>query len=223
MTEKKRKASDVLLDIERGVKTLLGIFNTVSFNQKAVLNRLNNLEEKMDMLLAGNVQPQQPSGPKIVNPNFPQASASKYNFPPEFAAALKNSTGQFDDGVGEQQVDPGETLEEEVFHRGARRGLRDPGKPSVSFDRTIVNQTILFSNGEALPYADITITNSSGKKVLKSRTNNKGKWSAPLPTGGYNVYVTKRMGKEADKNVEITYEIDIPNAQTHNLPEVSIK
>lgn len=226
MTNKsKRKASDVLLSIERGVKTLLGVFNTVSFNQKSILNRLTALEEKLDVLIAmGGIQsqPQPPSGPKIVNPNFPQASISKYNFPPEFASALKNSAGQFDEGNGEK-VDPGENLEEEVFHKGARRGLRDPGKPSVQFDRTIVNQTILFSNGDALTYADITITNSSGKQILKSRTNNKGKWSAPLPTGGYNVYVSKRMGKEADKNVEITYEIDIPNVQTYDLPEVSIK
>ena len=184
-----RKATDILLDIEKKIDLILGYQKTNDLNQKLLLDRLNKV-------VAGLEQVRLPvKNPIVNNPSSFVPPITK----PLMAKPIQVGVEDFDE-QGRQQI------EVELQPKTGRRDIRVPTQPGK---KVAVQQKISYPDGRSVILATVEIADMSQNIVKKTRTNSAGKWNATLDPGKYIIHVSKSATTEKPV-VEQRYEVEIP-------------
>jgi hypothetical protein len=207
---KSRSVSEVVIDLEQKVDTLLAYYRNMDANIKLLLSRSrqNLVSEKVVSNLSNAGQgakfpgktPAKPAAkstpaPKPTKPNLPQTNIFE---------TLKARAGVTDDAELTTEHDE---LIEEAVHKGTRRGARTATKPSGKIS---VSQQVLNDEGGPVFLASVEILDMSGDLVKQTRTNTKGRWVAPLEPGQYAIHIVKRS---QDKPViDLKFAVEIPES-----------
>ena len=192
-----RKASDILVSLEKKIDMMNRITAGQDLNSKLMLDRLN----RICVLLEGISQFSQPS---VTEP----------------IVALED----VQDAESEAIVDP---IVVETNPTGFRRTARPESYPTTeefaSQDKVVaVAQKITWNDGKPALMAEIEIRDQERNLVAKSRTNTGGKWQAPLKPGNYTVVALKRESGNR-KRMEYKGEFTVEPGQRLELPEAILK
>ncbi len=186
MPPEDRKISDVILELEAKVQKLVGVCQNMENNTKIILDKLNKLSAPQKTIVKTKeiVQPAV-GGPK---------SIVAVPAPPPLP------------------VDPSNPeLSVETVQKGKRRDLRQPVDPSQN-KKVTVSQQIVLPNGEGVYLASVEIMDSTGNRIKQTRTNDKGRWAAPLEAGEYSVHILKRPTDTMKLPIDLKYKIMIPES-----------
>lgn len=100
----------------------------------------------------------------------------------------------------------------EAVSRAPVRNQRG-NKPEVGFSKITIGQNLVREDGVALSLANVEIYSENGELINKARANTKGRWTALLPPGNYQVQVQRIFPPEQKRNpIEGTYQISVPAA-----------
>ncbi len=239
-----RKASDLLLEMENKIETLLHLVRSQDLNIKVLSNKLNSLYEKLD-----NLNVKQADLPKIEAVDTPlpvstifgdrqmdnrqvmiQASNSipveqvpqgfrRTSRPETYAgddAYLPNNQEQFVEKEAEVVVNKKPPVKEKPKKK---ENVNPPDAPTIP-----VQQRMVDKNGKSLFLADIEVLNhETGEVIYKTRTNGAGKWMAALVPGKYKVKLKKREALTKEQ-VDVVQDIVIDGTQSPlELPMVIVK
>lgn len=200
-----RKATDVLLELEAKINSILGFVKMQDQNMKILSNKLNTILEAQRQLLQQKVISQ----PKIEVSNstpIPTTNNSERQIiiNPENTIPVQQSPQGFrrtsrQEGITEPKpvakAPPAEILmpKQEIV----------PQEQTKEIQNLIpVIQRVVDRNSKSIFLAEVEILDASNNnKVSKTRTNGTGKWTASLPAGKYCVLITRRdtMTKEEVK------------------------
>jgi hypothetical protein len=217
MNEKRRTASDVLLELEAKVNELLALSRNhdnllkllLNRNSNKIIDNLPNVIEKplpkplIPGLKPGVVMTSAGLGIKENNEEFPTVKAPK-------TVKVINS----------EEAEP-EFIDVENVPKGKRRTARYSSEEGTS-KKTAVHQRILYPDGKNVCLASVEIMDSKNNVIKQLRTNPTGKWMAALEPGTYIVNISKQnvMNKP---NVNISFEVDIPqSAEPIELPSPEV-
>lgn len=246
-----RKASDVLLELEAKVDTILGLLRTHDLNNKIISNKLNSLIEKLDRQPAGEpkitVEAVNTAGnpfnkmlPQDLSKQIPVSSDFNLQVdtsPTGFRRTSRPETYAGDDAIlPKVQPKTAPPPKSEVivppaaFNRNAGEVLPSApevkgksGKPVVQNAIPVI-QRIVDANGKSVFLADVEIIDLANMQpIAKLRTNGTGKWLYSLPIGEYRVLINKRESLSKNK-LEVAQDIRIDGStSTVDLPMVIIK
>ncbi|HVI41871.1 MAG TPA: hypothetical protein VM577_14570 [Anaerovoracaceae bacterium] len=211
-----RKASDVLLELEKKVDQILQYLKNIDFNNKLILERLNKapVESAKPIAAAPPPAPQRkmPSAGPYVPPTPPTAVAPAGKAPAGKTLMTKPVT----DYEFHEVLDDGENhqIHEDLQPKLGRRDIRTPMQQDK---KTQVQQKIMYPDGKNVILASVEIftliPDGKGKlekKLVKqTRTNSSGKWLAALDPGKYSIHIFKTATTNKPV-VEQAYEVEIP-------------
>lgn len=238
-----RKASDILLNVESYLQTVVKFMQNIDNNQKLLLDKVNKLTADLKKLQGDEKQfvakpIPQPQASLQTQPAFYQSgkkifSAEALEKPPQsdqqvFVGHPVQEQSYELDNYGQPE------LMEEVIHTGQRRTTRGGQGGDSSTKKVAVSQRITFPNGTAVFLATITIFDLQAAQEKKKqtpikriRTNSHGRWLTSLDPGEYRVHVLKRLGAETKKPpIELNFKIQVPESDspvelpTPELPEI---
>lgn len=175
-----RKATDILLEIDRKIDLLLKYQTTNDLNQKLILDRLNRLL-KVNVEHFTTVQTEMPANKPLMAK------------PAQMASEDINEYGEVQKEV---ELQP-------------KIGRRDQRIPTQDGKKIAVQQKIVYPDGKNVIIATVEIYNMSNVLVKRTRTNSAGKWNATLDPGKYLIHITKSATTEKPL-VEQRYEVEIP-------------
>lgn len=181
-----RKISEVVVELEAKVGRIAGIVQNTDNNIKLILDRLNRLSDKQ----------------KLLEPKAESVKALPQSIETRPAAMIAKPMRS------EVTIEDSEELEEEFIHKGQRRGQRIP--PPEQTSKVTVSQQLVLTNGKPVFLANISISDENGTLLKQVRTNNKGRWVAPLAPGRYIVKAVKR-GEGQKIPIDLKYGIEIPD------------
>lgn len=192
-----RKATDILLDLERKLDLLLGYYQAVDFSQKLVLTKLSAIEKKL-----------------IEYPLITKESSNDFLDPglnvsieQEISLDLKPAKRR------DQRLANSPMLEQSqvTFPNPS------PPKPIETIIGVVkpvpVQQKVIYPDGKNVILANVEIFDLNGKIVKKTKTNSAGKWNAVLVAGKYKVHVSKNATSEKP-HVERAIWVEIPLSET---------
>lgn len=227
-----RKATEVILELENKVDTLLGQVATISLNIGIISNKLNDLlaarikeAPKFTVETANTTPP-----PVVVDP---EAALPMENNPVGFRRTSRPETFAGDNSYLNKIKKP---LEEKKYPIQIPRGnksevivpsqamdlkqsqesaLPQNNVPKQSTGNSVpVSQRIVDKNGKAVFLADVIVIDSdTNESVFTTRTNGIGKWVAPLPMGNYLVTLRKRDPVTREP-VEVTQNITVDGTKS---------
>lgn len=215
MSEK--KASEIILELRDQVKHLTRLVSNQDNNIKIILKKLNNLELSKPSPKVSDYYISENSSSE------PRKSESKFLKGNEALEAkaehARQQTSQFEvmaqqagvesepslgsNGTRSNHLVLSETKEFSGQVRG-RRVDRESKQNPIS-----VTQLVLGHDGKPLPLATVRITNRLGQTVKSSRSNTKGRWSAPLIPGEYNISISKNKNSPNKKPVEMEFSVQV--------------
>jgi hypothetical protein len=221
--DSQRKISDIILELEAKINSILSILVNQDLLLKNISNRLKASSELNEInktiskpsIEAVNILPAETH---LINAaadlqkedeslGFRRNSRPEtYSDPPK---KEKSKTSKSDNPPEiivqkkQKQVD-----EEEFKEYNQESLLRDPNSS------TPVIQRVIDANGKSVFLADVEIVDLNSKKqIYKTRTNGTGKWTASLPTGKYHIIVKKRASNTKEK-IEMIQELSIDGKQS---------
>lgn len=227
MTEP-RKASDILLGLEREVEELKKIVKLQDFMLKTIIGNCNKTNDMLATLI--EVQPLTDQQRQHVKEQFAPSEPAKEaisipaGFPIEVEREFKgqrrvnrapnapstkaaNADIEFRDYMAQRKKSP-----PEEFKAPTPPAAQAPASGSVRPEKKVpVTQRVQDNNKKDLFMAEITLVTDSGQPVLKTKTNAMGKWQAQLPPGKYVVKVVK-MDTALQKKLEAEAPITIANS-----------
>lgn len=189
-----RKATDVILGIEKKVDEILSYVKNIDFKYNLILGKLSE-----------KTAPSPPSSVgEVTFPSFAPAPAapSPFKASPDLKEKLRKAMEQAEDDALSDVPEVATQLE------GKRRNLRQHGQTQMR--QIPVEQRIVYADGKNVYMASVNISQIDGTLVTKTNTNQTGKWIAALPPGDYHVKVTK-AGTQVKPKVELEYQVTVPN------------
>jgi len=203
----KRKATEVLLDIESKIDQLVNMYKTLSFNISILSNKLNKI---------GNVivSSENTNVPVIESVEKEQVEIKKENALP---LSPKPILDKRNDRFGKQNTVKQNKNSEIVL---PKEGLKNNSDSS----KIVVVQRIVDKNGKSVFLADVDISNVEDNSLtFKARTNGAGKWQAQLPPGTYKVLIRKREAL-SQTSIEFEQTVYVDNSESIlNLDMIVIK
>jgi len=199
-----RKATEVLLSIERRVERLEGFMRNMDNLLKVILGRLN-------------------AAPSSVPASAPISDGAneamrKFNERPKtnFFAQAKAQAGVIDDAtkVGiEPTIGDEDELIADPLPQGQRRGMR--AETTVG-DKVRVTQHVML-NGQPILMGVVEVFHkhrrtTEGEPLLagSARTSPRGRWVVGLEPGEYDVRIHRRPTDSNKNAVDVTYELSVP-------------
>jgi hypothetical protein len=239
VTDDKRSATDILLDIEARLSTLDKRVQNSENLLKILLSRVNASLSSGTVVQSQSQQVQQttnvPVVPSVVNKdNF--ESRSRTN---KFTEAAASHGLNVEDDIN--PVDPFESddeaealafasqfsndalprptqmvksesdidLLESAASRGNSRGQRGPKTKGT---KCSVSQNLVREDSP-IYLATVELLDENGSLINQTRTNTKGRWMLALAPGSYQVHVLKRFPPDSGKKqIDVTYPIVIPQS-----------
>ena len=223
-----RKATDVLLDLEKNLTIVLNIVRSQDLTIKVLANRINNLTKILDGIQnkpsqptveAVNVAPlQQSSNPSVKIQAMNQLPMEQA--PSGFRRTSRPETFSGDDAYLNKQEDPKFPIQ---TPQPEKQEVADAVVPDEAFLQQVerkssqkvnAKQRVVDKNGKSIFLANVEIVDiESGEKIHKSRTNGTGIWQAPLAYGRYRVVIRKREPVTKAK-VESVQEITVDGTES---------
>ena len=170
-----RKASDILLDLEKKIDTILAYIKNIDFNYKLLLSKLNQKDSA--------------------------STEIEKNSSPESEIEFKN-------------VDEEEQIEvDRNPDHSKKRGVKTVSATALfaaklQGKKIPVQQQILNSKGDKLFFANVEVMDMSNNILLKTRTNQAGKWLVNLTPGDYLIKITK-SGTASKPKIDLCYQISV--------------
>lgn len=218
MENESRKATDILLELENKVNSLILMIKSQDLTIKVLSN-------KISMIIDGA----KPNNSKIVD-NLNEEVVKPNNL------GLQ---------IEESPVGIRRTARPETYKRPEIKPLNNDANkaevivPSIKpievnnskakQEKIIQNavptmQRIVDKNGKSIFLADVEIIDlSNGTTFHKTKTNGSGKWLASLPVGDYKVFIKKREGLNKEK-IEVAQTIKIDGSTpTAEIPMMIVK
>lgn len=182
--DKPRKASEVVLELERKLDLMVKIAAGTDTNTKLLLDRLNkicNLLESIDSKLDGGAMSSSDFSPEV----------------PEKAVV---------------SAPPIEVETAPLGSRRTARPETYPSEEERSSSKVIpIQQKVFDPAGKAVFMAEVEILNEDKSPAAKVRTTAGGKWQVPLPPGKYFVTILKRESG-ARKRMEYSGSFIVTNS-----------
>lgn len=251
MENEPRKASDILLELEKNVNSILNIIKAQDLNIRVLSN-------KFSMILSALEKQTQPAS-KITVEAVDSSSNKNINISPEniipvekepkgFRRTSRPETFEGDNSYlppsnkdkvqsnpaipsNAMRPPPGRTMDVTVpVEANQKNTFVPPKQTNNSQHKNIVQnaipvmQRVVDGNGKSLFLADVEIFDANTMEtVSKSRTNGTGKWMASLGVGSYKVIVRK-MEKLTNNKKEISQDIQVDGSTSpYELQTLIIK
>lgn len=204
MAEEKT-VTEVIQEIKNEVDEILAYVRNMDLKYTLILDRLNKLTSSATPPIVAPVAPK-----------LPTVDAAEITFP-EYQPPAKPTTSQSTNlksklqlalEQAEKDEQDSEQLSVETHQDGKRRNLRQHAETQTR--QIPAQQRIAYSDGKPVFMASVEILDANQNTVKQTKTNQVGKWLAPLMPGEYTVKVSK--GSSALKpKVELSYRVTIPN------------
>lgn len=236
-----RKASEVLLELEAKIDTLMSIVRTQDLNIKILSNKINSLIEKTGqintvgpMILAPVVRIEAVDTKKEQVLIDPDNIMSMEKEPKGFRRTSRPETFSGDNSYLnkiDKPVAPKLPMQipkaAEVFvpqkaFNTFTEVLPPPGETPQNLVPVV--QRVVDKNGKSVFLADVEIINTEKLQTIsKIKTNGAGKWIVSLLPGEYRVFIRKREALNKDR-LEISQTITVDGLKsTLELPVVILK
>jgi len=232
LSNEPRKATDVLLDLESKIDSLLLMVRNQDLNLKLISNKLNiliekieksekpELKEKFIVEAIDNSRKLEEEKSIVVDSDFNLQLAEN---PVGFRRTSRPETYESDDSYLQKEVKfPVQIPKQDVKDFVVDHSKNDPNKQETSFknyeekehiNNVSVIQRVVDKNGKSVFLADVEINNDLNQNILKTRTNGTGKWMASLPPGLYSVIIRKRESLTKEK-MESIQKINVEQDQS---------
>lgn len=225
MEKEPRKASDILLNLETKVETLLGVVSSQDLTIKVLSNKLNILIQSIEKI--ANV-------PKISVEAANVNSLSQINVlseqnllidtsPQGFRRSSRPETFEGDSAYlnkPQPKVQKEKVSEIIVPAQATTANVMSPQdvqpkapKEKSSKNSIPVMQRIVDKNGKSVFLANVEINDVNGAEVFKTRTNGTGKWMASLAPGNYKIIIRKGESLTKDK-IESIQDVIVDGTQS---------
>lgn len=204
MTEEK-KVTEVIQEIKSEVSEILNHIKNMDFKYTLLLDRLNKLITSQTV--PSKILPQQSISVDNAEMIFPEYHPPAQKSPFEQTTNLKSKI-QLALEQAQKEQDESEQLSVEKHQDGKRRNLRQHAETQIRQIPT--QQRITYSDGKPVFMAGVEIYDVNQNLVKQTKTNQVGKWLAPLAPGEYLVKINKGSGPLKPK-VELSYRVAIPN------------
>lgn len=203
---KQRKATDVLLDLEIKVDTILTHLKNQENLMKVIANRLgvfNKSNEVKQPSIKDSVEnlPTKPIIPGL-KPGIVMTSARLGK--KEDVPTITSQNTERD------EVEAGDFIEVETNPKGKRRTARYAENESTS-KKTAVQQKITYADGKNVCLASVEIYDLNNNLIKQAKTNAMGKWMAALDPAEYIIKINKH-GVANKPNINLEFQITIPNS-----------
>ena len=205
-----RKATDVLLDLESKVDVLINLVKSQKLTQEILSNKLNIALELLEKNSVEN-KTSLPEKPKftieasdnekniLINSDFNLLTESE---PKGFRRTSRPET--YSKPAIQKHKNVVEKPAEVIFNPPnletfnnesltSNKPQEDISKKEILQSPIIVSQRIVDVNGKSVFLAEVEVKkNDTLELVSKTRTGATGKWSIPLNTGIYKLFIKKR-------------------------------
>lgn len=239
MNKEPRKATDLLLDLESKIDTILLLIKNQDLNIKLISNKLNDVVNELNSLKQ-NDPLHNTSNKSITVESVDQFTSSDNkeiiinsdfniqtdNNPIGFRRTSRPETFSGDDSYLNQnseiqfplQIPNSESVKDiHVKHvkdqESDFKNYEEKLQDIQEINNISIIQRIVDKNGKSVFLADVEIFNQSNESVLKTRTNGTGKWMASIPPGIYKVIIRKRESLTKEK-MEIVQNLTIDSSQS---------
>lgn len=204
-----RKASEILLGIEKDTKEILAYLRNLDQNHKILMERMRLLESRF---------PAAPVISTIFSPSAAVSKSTKSNSPFETPSDLKSKIqaamasakaeepgilNKVEREISEVEVEFPELQKASVLEKS-------PELKNLQSRVIPVQQRVTYSDGKNIYMAAVSIIDNNGKLYKETKTNQTGKWMAPLPNGEYTVQISK-SGTPIKPAINVKYTITVPN------------
>jgi hypothetical protein len=225
-----RKASEVLLELEAKIDTLMSIVRTQDLNIKILSNKVNSLIEKTGQIEAVSPIAQQPTARiEAVDLTKEQISVSPDNIlsvekePKGFRRTSRPETFAGDNTYLNKPDKPiapkfpmqlpkaaEAVIPQKAFQTTTFTEIPNSGQQSdVPQNLIPVIQRVVDKNGKSVFLADVEIINTENLQTIsKIKTNGAGKWMVSLLPGEYRVFIRKREAINKDR-LEISQVVNV--------------
>lgn len=202
MTGKTRKASDILIDLEREVRLILQMQKSQQNAINILLDRTNAFVRALESGQNEMSKEHQTLTAKPVENNFPEQSMSGFvELQTESATAI--------------------TARRDIRKIAAVDAVAQVAPATEK--RKSVQQKIMYPTGGEVILATVNVFSAAGDLIKSTKTNNFGNWIAALFPGEYRVKVTKKAVKDKPP-IDLVYNINVPDttaqAVTFDPPEI---
>jgi hypothetical protein len=215
-----RKATDVLLDLEKKLDDMLRFQRNMDNNMKILLSQVNMF---MNKAKSNTVKESVVENSNNTNSEFSGIiNSQNFDNRPKTNKFVQMAAAQgieIDDAKSTQQrivthnTSPeysGDELLEASPRKVSPRGSRGPKTTS---NKSTVSQELKKADGQPLFLASVEILNEDGSVEKQTRTNPKGKWMAALSPGNYTVRVIKFFAPDSGyKPIDTSYQIQVSQA-----------
>jgi hypothetical protein len=238
MEKEPRKATDVLLDLESKIETLLGMIRSQDLNIKLLSNKLNLVMDKLEKqnvpsnkIIVEAVNTVTPTiGEEKRIPVSSENALPMEASPQGFRRTSRPETFSGDNAYFKKSNIPDnvvfpiqlpkmsagkEEAEVVVPDMATNQSIAQPEvkskvtKQSSAQQHIPVVQRIVDKNGKSIFLAEVDVHNlDNGEEVTKTRTNGTGKWTATLPIGNYKITLRKRESLTKEK-IESVQQIQV--------------
>ena len=223
-----RKATQVLLDIEAKINSMLSLLQSQDFSMKLLSNKITAMEEvlkqKPDFRIEAEQTFKAPT-PKdeIIDSEF---FITQEEFPNTNRRGTRNDVAVKKPNLKKKDPTPAivvdTTAQPSIINKSSGVEFRDYDDSLKSDSEIPVSQKVVDRVGKAVLLADVEIRNKKTNKIDKIRTNMVGKWMHPLPVGSYDITITKReLNTTNKKQVKQTLLVDGTKLPL-NLEEIMI-
>lgn len=237
-----RKATDVLLDLESKIDSLINNLKNQDLLLKVMSNKLNSLIEKADKQPIKQTVKQTPmsetanNAAQFVNSLARSASvevdsknvliSSEDNIPlsaphQNFSRTSRPETFAGDNAFLKKESKPKEAV---ITIKNKKEEVDAPKIPVKNSGQSIpIMQRVVDKNGKSIFLAEVEVSNSAGDQVFKGRTNGTGKWMASLPIASYKVVIRKKESI-TKQTIEVSQNINVDGSNSQiELPVLIMK
>ena len=208
MVEEK-KATEVIQEIKNGVDEILAYIRNMDLKYTLMLDRLNKLSMPSTSVAASPQMPLQQSTKQQPTVESSEIDFPEYNVPEKTQVATNlKSKLQLALEQAEKDQEDSDELSVDNNQSGKRRNLRQHAESQARQIPT--QQRMTYADGKPIFMASVDIFDSGQRLIKQTKTNQVGKWLAPLSPGEYSVTVTKG-GNSLKPKVELSYQVTIPN------------
>jgi len=241
-----RKATDVILELETMVISILDLVRSQDLSNKIISNKLNDVIARLDKQQKITVEAVQniplppasfPVGdperaiPFSVETALPQDNSPqgfRRNSRPETYMDDRNNFPSYESNPPvpkSEAIVPPEALLKKSSNPPPPLQVKEVAEPIFSGQGQIpVMQRCVDKNGKSIFLADVSIIDlATNQQVTKTRTSGMGKWMAALAVGNYRVEIRKQ-GSSLKEKIEAVQDIQVDGrASKLDLPMLIIK
>jgi hypothetical protein len=218
--EQQRTATDVLLSLEKQVKQLVYMHQTLDLNIKVLSNKLNQLIEAVDSPMLAN-EMEQSMNPIAIAKAPPMKIVEEFNPTPPIPLASETSPVGFrrTGREGVQAKNPTKNVPTPSIKLPEMKAPQVIDIPPTTGKKPL-SQRVVDKNGASLFKADIEILNQEGHTVWKGQTGATGKWQTALDPGNYRLNVKKHTTQQ---NINVAVDLVVNDSTPRELQLMLVK